>query len=136
MQTFWSNPYVETVSFYTVAVISILISLAVFELVTSYKNWEQIRNGNLSVAMATGGKVFGIANIFRFSIEHNDTVWQALQWSGVGLALLLTAYFIFEFLTPRFKVDQELERDNRAVGLIAMSLSVGASYDIGASIMV
>lgn len=131
---FWENPYVETVSFYIVAVISILISLAVFELVTSYKNWEQIRKGNVSVAMATSGKIFGIANIFRFSIEQNDTVWQALQWSGIGLVLLLAAYFIFEFLTPGFNVDQELKRDNRAVGLIAMCLSVGTSFVIGASI--
>ncbi len=136
MQSFWDISYVETVSFYVVAVISILLSLAVFELVTSYSNWEQIRKGNLSVAMATGGKVFGIANIFRFSIAHNDTVWQALQWSGLGLLLLLAAYFIFEFLTPHFKVDQQLEKDNRAVGLIAMCLSIGTSFVIGASIMV
>lgn len=135
MQEFWDDPYVLTLVCYFVAMAAVIISLVIFELVTPYKNWEQISKGNLSVAMATGGKVFGVANIFRFSIEHNDTIWQTLIWGGMGFILLLVAYFIFEFLTPKFKVDKELANDNRAVGLTALIISVGASYVIGASIV-
>lgn len=135
MQEFWNDPYVLTLVYYFVAMAAIIISLIIFEVVTPYKNWEQISKGNLSVAMATGGKIFGVANIFRFSIEHNDTVWQTLVWGGIGFILLLVAYFIFEFLTPGFKVDKELEKDNRAVGLTALIISVGTSYVVGASII-
>jgi putative membrane protein len=134
MNTFWENPYVLTVAYYLVAILSIVISLAIFEVVTKYKNWEQIKQGNLSVAMATGGKIFGVANIFRFSIGHNDTIWQTFVWGGIGFVLLLVAYFIFEFMTPSFNVDEEIEKDNRAVGLISLLISVGLSYIIGASI--
>jgi putative membrane protein len=134
MNTIWENPYVLTVIYYFVAILSIVISLVVFEIATKYKNWEQIKKGNLSVAMATGGKIFGVANIFRFSIGHNDTVWQTIVWGGFGFVLLLLAYFIFEFMTPSFKVDDEIERDNRAVGLVSLMISVGLSYIIGASI--
>lgn len=135
MNSFWEDPYVLTVVYYLVAMLSIFFSLIIFELVTSYKIWVQISKGNLSVAMATGGKIFGLANIFRFSIEHNDTIWQTVVWGGVGFVLLLLAYFIFEFFTPGFKVDKELEKDNRAVGLTALAISVGTSYVIGASII-
>jgi putative membrane protein len=135
MNAFFEDPYVLTIAYYVMAIISIVISLVIFELVTPYKNWEQISKGNLAVAMATGGKIFGVANIFRFSIEHNDTIWQTLVWGGVGFILLLVAYFIFEFLTPSFKVDKQLANDNRAVGLIALIISVGTSYVIGASIV-
>jgi putative membrane protein len=133
--TFWDDPYVLTLVYYFAAMAAIIISLIIFEVVTPYKNWEQISKGNLSVAMATGGKIFGVANIFRFSIEHNDTIWQTLVWGGIGFVLLLLAYFIFEFLTPGFKVDKELEKDNRAVGLTALIISVGTSYVVGASII-
>lgn len=133
--TFLDNPYVLTLVYYFVAMAAIIISLIIFEVVTPYKNWEQISKGNLSVALATGGKIFGVANIFRFSIEHNDTIWQTLVWGGIGFILLLLAYFIFEFLTPSFKVDKEIEKDNRAVGLMAFMISVGTSYVIGASII-
>ena len=48
--------------------------------------------------------------------------------------LLLIAYFIFEFLTPGFKVDTEIRNDNRAVGFVAMVISIGLSFIIGAGI--
>lgn len=128
-------PFILTTAYFTAAILSIIIFLAVFEAVTKYDDWEEIKKGNLSVAMATGGKIFGISNIFRFSIEHNETIGQALMWGGFGFILLLAAYFIFEFMTPRFKIDEEIARDNRAVGLLSMIISVGLSYVIGASIV-
>jgi len=44
------------------------------------------------------------------------------------------AYFLFEFMTPRFNVDQEIANDNRSVGFISFTISVGLSFVIGASI--
>lgn len=134
MEGFWENAYIETAAFYSVAVIALILSLAVFEWATRYRNWQEIKKGNLSVALATGGKIFGIANIFHYSILHNDTMWKALVWSVYGFILLLIAYFLFEFLTPAFKVDDEIQRDNRAVGFTSMAISVALSFVIGASI--
>ncbi|WP_257346480.1 DUF350 domain-containing protein [Pseudalkalibacillus decolorationis] len=134
MEGWLANPYVETVANYSVVVLSMILFLAVFEIVTKYKNWEEISRGNLSVALATGGKIFGIANIFRYSIEQNDSVIDMTVWGIYGFILLLIGYFIFEFLTPRFRIDEEIQNDNRAVGLISMVISVGLSYVIGSGI--
>ncbi|WP_407269138.1 DUF350 domain-containing protein [Radiobacillus sp. PE A8.2] len=134
MDGFWENTFVETAARYSVAVLCLIVFLALFEIVTKYRNWEEIKKGNFSVAMATGGKIFGIANIFRYSIEHNDTLFESMLWGAFGFFLLLTGYFIFEFLTPTYKIDEEIERDNRAVGFISMVISVGLSYVIGSSI--
>jgi putative membrane protein len=128
-------PFILTTAYFAAAILSIIIFLAVFEAVTKYNDWEEIKKGNLSVAMATGGKIFGVSNIFRFSIEHNETIGQALLWGGFGFILLLAAYFIFEFMTPRFKIDEEIAKDNRAVGFLSMIISIGLSYVIGASII-
>jgi len=129
-----SNPYVETLAFYSVAIVALIVFLAIFELVTKYKDWEEIKQGNLSVAMATGGKIFGICNLFRFAILNNDSVLHSLIWAGYGFVLLLVAYFIFEFLTPYFKIDEQIKQDNRAVGFLSMVISVSISYVIGASV--
>ncbi len=134
MGSWLTNPYIETVANYSVVVLSLVVFLAVFEVVTKYKNWEEISKGNLSVAMATGGKIFGIANIFRYSIEHNDTIIDMMAWGAYGFLLMLIGYFIFEFLTPRFRIDEEIQKDNRAVGLISMIISVGLSFVIGSGI--
>lgn len=132
--TFWSNPLVETAGYFSVTVLCLIVSMVLFELVTKYQNWEQIKNGNLAVALATGGKIFGVANIFRHSIQQHNTLPQMLGWGLFGFILLIFAYVLFEFLTPKFNVDKEIEADNRAVGFISLTISVGLSFVIGASI--
>ncbi len=134
MNVFWENEYVLTAAYYSVVILCMVVFLAIFELVTKYKNWEEIKKGNVAVAMATGGKIFGIANIFRHSIMTNDTLITMIGWGVFGFFLLLAGYFIFEFLTPKFRIDDEIEKDNRAVGFISMIISIGLSYVIGAGL--
>ena len=134
MDPFWENEYVKTAGDYSVVILSLVVFLAIFELVTKYNNWDEIKNGNLAVAMATGGKIFGIVNVFRHSILHNDSLLTMIVWGVYGFILLLIGYFIFEFLTPKFKIDDEIKNDNRAVGFISMIISIGLSFVIGAGI--
>ncbi|QFT90118.1 hypothetical protein FIU87_15750 [Bacillus sp. THAF10] len=134
MVGFWENELVRTAANFSVVVLCLVLFLAVFELVTKYKNMEELKKGNLAVAMATGGKVLGIANIFRYSISDHDSLLTMIGWGAAGFVLLLLAYFIFEFLTPSFNIDEEIRQDNRAVGLISLVISVGLSFIIGASI--
>jgi putative membrane protein len=129
-----SHPFPAALAYFSVGILALIVFLSCFEWVTKYDGWSEIRKGNLSAAMATGGKIFGICNIFRFSIEANDTIYQSLLWAAVGFVLLLVAYFLFEFLTPVFRIDDEIERDNRAVGFLALVLSVSLSYIIGAAV--
>jgi putative membrane protein len=136
MEEFMQNPYVIVAAHASVAILAMIVFLALFEVVTKYKNWEEIKRGNVAVALATGGKVLGIANIFRFSILHHDTLFQMIMWGLFGFVLLLFAYFLFEFFTPLFKVDDEIARDNRAVGLLAAFISIGLSFVIGSSISI
>ena len=116
------------------AILALIVFLSLFEFVTKYSNWKEIKNGNVAVAMATGGKIFGICNIFRFAILSNDSIYCGLIWASFGFVLLLVAYFIFEFLTPNFRVDEEIFKDNRAVGFISMVISIALSFVIGASV--
>lgn len=131
---FWTHPLVESAGYFSVVVLCLVVAMAIFEMVTKYNNWEQIKKGNLAVAMATGGKIFGVTNIFRFSIEQHNSLFEMIGWGLFGFTLLIFAYILFEFLTPKFKVDDEIEQDNRSVGFISMTISVGLSFVIGASI--
>ncbi|MCQ6273465.1 DUF350 domain-containing protein [Bacillus sp. V3B] len=135
MNQFWENEYVQTAANYSVVILCLIVFLSIFELVTKYNNWYEIKNGNVAVAMATGGKIFGIVNIFRYSIEHSDSLLTMMGWGVFGFILLLISYFIFEFLTPTFKIDEELAKGNRAVGFISMVISIGLSFVIGAGIV-
>lgn len=134
MSAFWENEMIHIAANFSVVILCLVLFLAIFELVTKYKNWEEIKKGNMAVAMATGGKIFGIANIFRYSIDHHDSLLTMIGWGIYGFVLLLVGYFIYEFLTPKFNIDDEIANDNRAVGFISMVISIGLSFVIGASI--
>ncbi len=130
-----SQPFLAVLAYFSVGILALIVFLSCFEWVTKYDGWKEIGRGNLAAAMATGGKIFGICNIFRFSIEANDTIYQSILWSAVGFVLLLVGYFLFEFFTPVFRVDEEIGKDNRAVGLLSLVLSVSLSYIIGAAVI-
>lgn len=131
---FWSNPFVETAGYFSVVILCLVVSMVLFEIVTKYNNWEEIKKGNVAVALATGGKILGICNIFRYSIQQHSTLFEMLYWGLFGFGLLIFAYILFEFFTPRFKVDEEIANGNAAVGLISLTISFGLSFVIGASI--
>lgn len=129
-----ANPYLETLAYFSVAAVALIVFMVIFNYITRYNDWEEIKNGNIAVAMATGGKIFGICNIFRFAILNNDTMVESAIWSAYGFVLLLVAYFVFELLTPYFKIDEQIKNNNKAVGLISFIISVSVSYVIGASV--
>jgi len=130
------NEYLASIVYISVVILTLIVFLSLFELVTKYRCWHEIKRGNVAVALATGGKIFGICNIFRFSISMNSSIYENLLWGTYGFVILLVAYFLFEFLTPIFKIDEELANDNRAVGLIAMIISISLSYVISATILI
>lgn len=97
MKAFWENELVEIAAYYSVAVLCLVLFLTIFELVTSYKNWEEIQRGNLAVAMATGGKIFGIANVFQHSIAQHNSLLQMVGWGVYGFVMLLVSYSFLNF---------------------------------------
>jgi len=134
LELFERGVYFRTLADYSAVILCTIVFLAVFELLTKYRNWDEIKNGNLAVALATGGKIFGIANIFRVTLTENESLPSAILQGAFGFLLLMGGYFIFEFLTPSFNIDEEIKNGNKAVGWMAMMISIGLSYVIGAGL--
>lgn len=129
------NEYIGTFAYFSITVLALIVFLSIFELVTRYDDWKEVKRGNISVAMAIGGKIFGICNIFRFAmLTEHDNIYQCILRGAYGFALLLAAYLIFEFMTPFFRVDEEIQKDNRAVGFLSMTISISISFVVGAGL--
>jgi len=124
----------STLTCFLISMAIILATVFVFTLVTRYNDWEEIARGNVAAALALGGKVFGVANIIRFSVLSNSSASQTIFWGVLGAALMVIIYLLFEWLTPKLNVNKEIASGNTAVGLISLVFSVAASFVIGASI--
>ncbi|MBP2000470.1 putative membrane protein [Paenibacillus shirakamiensis] len=127
------HPLGMTLGLFSVAILELIVFLSCFEWAARYRCWEEIKRGNMAAALATGGKIFGICNIFRYA-SSKATIYDFIVWSFIGTVLLFLSYLLFEFVTPVFRIDREIAEDNRAVGVLALSISVSLSFLIGASL--
>ncbi|GAE92969.1 hypothetical protein JCM21714_1998 [Gracilibacillus boraciitolerans JCM 21714] len=130
------EPFISTFIYFIAAIIVVLIGLTIFEWVTTkYKDWDEVKKGNQAIALSIAGKIIGICIILSFAIYHSIDVVQTLIWGGAyGVLLQLIAYLIFEGITRKFSVEEQLKDNNVAVGIISFGVSVGLAFVIGSSI--
>ncbi|KGX89113.1 DUF350 domain-containing protein [Pontibacillus litoralis] len=129
------GPLLLTLLYFVVAIVVVVIGLFLFENVTrKYKDWDEIKNGNTAVALSITGKIIGICIILSFAIYNSLELVDTLIWGTIGLVLQLVAYLIFEMLTRSFSVEEQLSKNNVAVGVVSLGVSIGLAFVIGASI--
>ncbi|WP_082233597.1 DUF350 domain-containing protein [Halobacillus massiliensis] len=129
------EPFLATVGYFAIGIVVVLIGLVIFEFITrQYKDWEEVKAGNQAVAMSISGKIMGICIILAFAIYHSLSIWDTLIWGVFGIVLQMLSYLLFEFFTRKFSVESELKKNNTAVGIISIGVSIGLAIVIGSSI--
>ncbi|WP_337020061.1 DUF350 domain-containing protein [Oceanobacillus massiliensis] len=127
--------YIATIAYFVISIVIVLIGLLIFENLTrKYKDMEEIKNGNVAVALSIAGKVIGICIILAFAIYHSLYIYETLIWGAFGVVLQMIAYLLFDVFTRKFSVEEQLKDNNVAVGIMSMSVSIGLAFVIGASI--
>ncbi len=128
------NPYLATGISYALGVAVVGVGLLIFSMITQYQDLQEINKGNVSAGLATGGLILSLANVMRFAILSNSHFVGVLIWGGVGILGMIIGWVLFEKLTPQFRIDEELKKDNRAVGIMVFSVFMAISFIVGASI--
>jgi len=128
------NAYLATGICYLIGILVVGVGLGIFSILTKYHDVNEIKQGNVAVGLAMGGLILGLSNIMRFAILSNSTITGVLKWGGIGILGMIVGWFLFDILTPQFCVDEELSKDNRAVGIMVLGVFMAISYIVGASI--
>ncbi|WP_096274273.1 DUF350 domain-containing protein [Paucisalibacillus globulus] len=129
------EPFISTFIYFVISIVIVLTGLFVFETVTrKYKDLEEVKNGNIAVSLSIIGKIIGICIILAFAIYNSAVIWETIIWGVFGVVLQMIAYFLFDLFTRNFSVEEQLSKNNIAVGLMSMGVSIGLALVIGASI--
>lgn len=129
------EPYVATVVYFFISVVIVLIGLFIFENMTrKYKDMEEVKDGNLAVALSVIGKIIGICIILSFAIYNSNVIYETIIWGTFGVVLQMIAYWLFDLFTRNFSVEEQLHKNNAAVGIMSLGVSIGLAFVIGASI--
>ncbi|MFD0960105.1 DUF350 domain-containing protein [Paenibacillus chungangensis] len=121
----------------SVAVIILLqlVGMIIFNLITPFKDMEELKKGNVAVGLALGGKFMSTAIILGVAAYTNSSIWFMMLWFAIGYVCLLAAYFIFDLLTPGFKISEQLIKGNTAVGTMLFAVYVGFAFAISSLII-
>ena len=65
-----------------------------------------------TVALDIGGKMIGLALLLSSAVYHSANIFDLPIWALIGIFLLVVVYFIFELLTPKIKIRQEIANGN------------------------
>lgn len=126
---------ISTLIYFAIAIVIVLIGLFIFENMTrKYKDMEEVKNGNIAVALSVVGKIVGICIILSFAIYNSGRITDTLIWGVMGVVLQMVAYWLFDLFTKNFSVEEQLKNNNIAVGIMSVGVSIGLAFVIGASI--
>jgi putative membrane protein len=122
-----------------IGICSLLVILVVgaflFSKLTRFDDVQEIRSGNEAAGIYMGSKLLGLAIIVAM-VSYSSINWiEMFIWSFIGMIVLSLVYLIFDFLTPAFKVCDEIAKGNKAVAKLLGSIIIGTSIVIGTFLM-
>ncbi|MGO4539929.1 DUF350 domain-containing protein [Paenibacillus sp. 2TAB19] len=113
----------------------LVVGAFVFSKLTRYDDAKEIEKGNEAAGLYMGSKLLGLCIIVGMVSFSSDSWVSMLIWSGIGIVILCLVYIIFDFLTPRFKVCDQIAQGNMAVAQLLRSIIIGVSIVIGTFLM-
>ncbi len=118
-----------------IVILILLVGTFVFSKLTKFDDIKEIHNGNEAAGIYMGGKLIGLSIIVGM-VSYSSHSWLAMAvWSLIGMAILCLVYLIVDFLTPGFKVCEEIAKGNKAVAQLLRAVIIGTSFVLGTILM-
>lgn len=112
-----------------------LLGMVVFNLMTPYRDMDELKKGNTAVGLVLGGKFMGTAIILGVAAYTNTSIWHMALWFVIGYLCLVAVYWIFELVTPSFRIAEQIQNGNVAVGILLCAIFIGTAFAISSLII-
>ncbi|MDO3409956.1 DUF350 domain-containing protein [Saccharibacillus sp. CPCC 101409] len=112
-----------------------IVGMLIFFLKTPFNDMDELKKGNVAVGLALGGKFIATGIILGISAYTNTSIWFMAIWFLIGQVCLVIVYWVFDLVTPKFKVAEQLEKGNVAVGLLLCAVFIGTAISISSLII-
>ena len=123
------NLYMNFLAYLGVAMLLLIVGMVLFTISTpKIKEFKLIAEKNVSAAMLLGGKVVGLALVLGAATEYSISLMDMAIWGAIGIVAQIVVFIIAELITVRFSIQKAIEQDNRAVGMMLLSLSIAVGW--------
>lgn len=123
------NLYLNFAAYVGVAVLLMAVGIFLFIISTpKLKEFSLIGEKNATAAMSLGGKVIGLALVLGAAAEYSVSLIDMAIWGVLGILSQIIVFILAEVITIRYSIQQAIEEDNRAVGIMLFSLSIAIGW--------
>lgn len=123
------NLYLNFAAYVGVAVLLMAVGILLFIISTpKLKEFSLIGEKNATAAMSLGGKVIGLALVLGAAAEYSVSLIDMAIWGVIGILSQIIVFILAEVITIRYSIQQAIEEDNRAVGIMLFSLSIAIGW--------
>ncbi|NGZ76370.1 DUF350 domain-containing protein [Saccharibacillus alkalitolerans] len=130
----WIILYNLVISLVAIIVLQV-VGMLIFFIKTPFNDMDELKKGNVAVGLALAGKFIATGIILGISAYTNTSIWHMALWFVVGQVCLVIVYWVFELLTPKFKIADQLQKGNVAVGLLLCAVFIGTAISISSLII-
>jgi len=131
---FMDNLYLNFLSYVGVGLVLLIIGTILFVITTRNKEFTLIAQGNKTAAYVLGGRLLGLALVLYSAIANSVSLIDMVIWGGIGIVAQIIAFYLAEILTPTFSLNDAIDKDNQAVGLFLLMLSITIGLVIAGSL--
>lgn len=118
-----------------ILLVVLVVGAFVFSRLTRFDDAKEIDKGNEAAGIYMGSKLLGLCIIVAMVSYSSDDWLSMIVWSLIGIVILCLVYLAFDFLTPRTKVCEQIERGNVATAQLLRMIIIGTSIVIGTFLM-
>jgi putative membrane protein len=111
--------------YFSLGLALLAVFIALYLLVTPYKELALIREGNAAAAISLSGAVIGFVLPLGRAITQSVSAVDMVAWGGVALVVQIVVFFLVGKLVPRFPQAVAQGKVAGATFLAALAIAVG-----------
>lgn len=109
------------------------IGLLVFDWIVPFRLFAEVQQGNDAVGWLVAGFLISTGIILGEAFKRNMQLDLAVSYAVVGILLNYLGYYLWEWLTPRWSLNDALKKGSLAAGKVLFGLSIAIGLVIAGS---
>jgi putative membrane protein len=122
-----------SVGFALSGLLLMFLGLVLFDILTPFKIFDEVQNGNEAVAWLVTG--FLVSTGIVLGDAFNDhLVWtQAMATAGISMLLNILGYYLWEWVTPRWSLNQAIKNGSTAAAKVCFGIFIAVGLVVAGS---
>lgn len=113
-----------TLIFAFAGLLLMFVGLVVFDILVPFKLFAEVEAGNEAVSWLVAGFLISTGLILSDAFRHNVGLVQGVAYAVLGILLNYLGYFLWEWATPRWSLNQAMQKGTRSAGVILFGIAI------------